>query len=326
MGEWSAKPSLRLGPLICRLQWPNSPLDPTGPRPATQHWTLLGASPNCTELPICNFNLKTAVGMVNFDDINDWAPKLAAILSPYVSDSVGLKLAAAAPEFIEDARDLLFDLTVRDEIIDATLAWIRTTKIAGYHGSRLTDAELASVRTDGLIPLKAEMRRSRLIRALSPSPEWPGVAGQLDAAIKAHGSGATVGRREDQVHLTLSRVGLTNGFNHYLTHGAEFDQHVANALLGPAGKELLSRDGEPRVIRVAVPGPLALDAAHPYFSIKDIRNRGDIPNLVNEFLMAWSYRWAYPGFQSRTLRIDCGMIFRSIVPGAWIMDVDTLAL
>jgi hypothetical protein len=32
--------------------------------------------------------------MVNFDDIDDWAPKLAAALSPYVPDSVGLKLAA----------------------------------------------------------------------------------------------------------------------------------------------------------------------------------------------------------------------------------------
>jgi len=263
--------------------------------------------------------------MIDFDDIDDWAPKLAAALSPHVPDSVGLKLAAIAPEYIEDARDMLFDLTVRDAVIDATLIWIRSTKISGYHGSRLSDAEIASVRAAGLIPLKAEARRHRLIRALSPHPRWQGVADQLDAAIQSHGRGGAAGLREDQVHLTLSRSGLTNGFNHYLTHGAEFDQHVAYALLGPDGEELLARDGKPGVFQVAVPGPLALDAAHPYFGIDDVCARGGVPNLVNEFLEAWSYRLAHPGFQSRTLEIDCGMVFRSTVPAAWIIGFDTLA-
>lgn len=128
------------------------------------------------------------------------------------------------------------------------------------------------------------------------------------------------------MHLTLSRAALTDGFNHYLTYGAEFDQRVAHALLGQDGKELLARDGTPRVIQAAVPGPLALDAAHPYFSIDNIRSRGDVPNLVNEFLEAWSYRLAHPGFQSRTLKIDCGMIFRSTVPATWIRGLDTLAV
>lgn len=287
---------------------------------------FLGIFLNFIEPPILKFNLITAVGMVDFDDINDWEPKLAAILSPHVSDAVRLKLEAAAPEFIEDARDLLFELTNRDEVIDATLTWIRSTKILGYHGSRLTDAEVASVQTAGLIPLKAEARRHRLKRALSQSPEWPRVEKDLEAIIQAHGSGGNAGRRENQVHLTLSRAGLTNGFNHYLTHGAEFDQHVAYALLGTDGKELLARDGESRLIQIAVPGPLALDAAHPYFSINDLRARGVLPNLVKEFLMAWSYRLAHPEFQSRNLKIDCGMIFYSTVPAAWIMDVGTLAL
>jgi hypothetical protein len=72
--------------------------------------------------------------MVNFDDIDDWAPKLAAALSPHVPDSVRQKLTAATPKLIGDARNLLFDLTVRNEVIDATLTWIRSTKIAGYQG------------------------------------------------------------------------------------------------------------------------------------------------------------------------------------------------
>jgi hypothetical protein len=257
--------------------------------------------------------------MVDFDDIDDWAPKLSAALRPHVPGSVELQLVAAAPQYIEDARDMLFNSTDRDALIDKTLNWIRSTKIAGYHGSRLTSADLSSVRADGLVPLRAETRRHRLTRALKPHPEWRKVADQLDAAIQSHGRGNCAGRREDQVHLTLSRAGLTNGFNHYLIYGAEFDQHVAHALLGPEGKELLARDGEPTVVQVAVPGDSALDAAHPYFTVEDVRASGEVPNLVNEFLKAWSYRLAHPRFQPRTLCVDCGMVFRCAVPAAWIV-------
>ncbi len=100
---------------------------------------------------------------------------------------------------------------------------------------------------------------------------------------------------------------------------------MAHALLGPDGKELLTRDGKPRVICFTVPGHLALDAAHPHLSIDDLRDRGDFPNLVNEFLKAWSFRLAYQGFQPRTQKIDCGMVFHSTVPAAWIIGYDTLA-
>lgn len=263
--------------------------------------------------------------MVDFDDIDDWEPGLSAVLSPHLQDSVGPMLQTAAPEYVEDARDLLFDVTDRDAIIDATLTWIRSVKIAGYHGSRLVDEEIVAIRAEGLIPLNAESRRHRLIRALSAHPTWNNVAGQLDATINDHGTGGAAGRREGQVHLTLSRAGLTGCFNHYLTHGSEFDQHVAYALLGENGKQLLACDGKPTVIQVAVPGSLALEAAHPHFGIDDMRAKGDVPNLVDQFLEVWSYRLAYPGFQSRTLKIDCGMVFRSIVPAAWIVAVDTLA-
>lgn len=265
------------------------------------------------------------LGMVDFDDIDDWAPGLAAALSRHVPDSVGPKIAAAAPEYVEDAQALLFNLTDRDAVIDATLEWIRSTRIVGYHGSRLTDEELASVRAIGLIPLKAEARRHRLTRALSSHPRWDEVVDQLDATIQAHGQGAAAGSREDQVHLTLSGAGLINSFNDYLTHGAEFDWHVAGALLGSSGKELLAHDGKPRVIRVAVPGPRALDAAHPHFGIDLMRSSGNVPNLVGTFLEAWSFHLARPGFQSRTLEVDCSMVFNSTLPAAWIVGFDTLA-
>jgi hypothetical protein len=263
--------------------------------------------------------------MIDFDDIDNWELELAAALSPHLPNSVGQALTAAAPKYVEDALDLLLDLSHRDAVIDATLTWIRSTNIAGYHGTRLAGAEISSIREIGLVPLKAEARRHRLIRALSQHHDWRRVADQLDTAIQAHGQGDAAGHREDQVHLTLSKAGLTNSFNHYLSYGSEFDQHVAHALLGPEGKELLAHDGEPTVIRVAVPGTLALEAAHPYLDIDNVRARGDTPNLVNEFLKVWSYRLAHPRFQSKILKLDCGMMFRLTIPADWIVSFDTLS-
>lgn len=245
-------------------------------------------------------------------------------MSQYVPHSFERRVADAAPEYVEDALDLLFESTVRDAVIDATLAWIRSSTVVGYHGSRLTDEEVASVRSRGLTPLVAGTRRERLVRSLSAHPRWHEVADRLEAALRDHEPGGAAGRREGQAHLTLSRCGLVDGFNHYLTHGSEFDQRVAHALLGPDGVELLTKDGEPTVLRFTVPGPRALDAAHPHFCVDDMRTGGRVPNMVREFLEAWSYKLAHPAFQSRTLKADCGMVFRSTIRIAWLAGVATL--
>jgi hypothetical protein len=263
--------------------------------------------------------------MIDFDDLDDWSPKLAEALHGYLPDSTEVALRTAAPPFTEDARDHLFDLAGRDPIISRTLDWIRSTAIVAYHGTRLNDMERVAVRSAGLLPLDPLARRDRLRRALSPSPRWHAVHARLDAIIEKYGQGQA-GVRAGQVHLTLSRSGLTKSFNHYLTHGAEFDQQVARDLLGCEGERLLARDGEPTLIRVAVPGTDALAAAHPLFDIETLRARGDVPNLANQFLQAWSYRLAHPGFQSSSLLVDCGMRFESAVPANRILDVEVLQL
>src|SRR5215212_7178471 len=117
--------------------------------------------------------------MIDFDGIDDWAPEMSDVLSQCVPDSFERRVADAAPEYVEDALDLLFESAGRYAVIDATLAWIRSSTVAGYHGSRLTGEEVASVRSSGLIPLEAETRRARLVRALSPHPRWREVADRL---------------------------------------------------------------------------------------------------------------------------------------------------
>lgn len=237
--------------------------------------------------------------ILDFDNIDEWATSLENVLRPLMTDSARKKLAESKLEYVEDTRDLLFKLTNRNSIIDTVLDWLCSKKIAGYHGTRITESETASIQIDGLLPLSATTRHSRLVRALSSHPKWGEAANQLDEVIQSHGQGNREGHREGQVHLTLSMAGLIYGFNHYLAYGSEFDQHVAQKLLGKDGMKLLSIDGRPKVIKVAVPGDLALKAARPFFSVDDMRDRGSVPNLVNEFLMSWSYRASNPSFQSK---------------------------
>ena len=262
--------------------------------------------------------------MIDFDDIDIWGPTLTGALRAVVSEAGFDSLLAAVTEAIEDDHDPLRGLPNREAIINATITWVRSAKIAGYHGTRLTHAEADSMRVKGLLPLKACGHRERLERALSRHKRWPEVADRLEATLRAYGPGKCAGNRENQVHLTLSRSGLIRGFNHYLTHGAEVDQHVAYELLEEEGKELLRQDGEATEIKVAVPGPNALDSGNFISPIEDVLARGEVPNLVKEFLEVWSYRLANPSFQCRTLEVDCGMVFESVVPAAWIVGMETV--
>jgi hypothetical protein len=106
--------------------------------------------------------------VIDFDQIEGWSPQLKEVLSAHVTDLTLSSIRRANPEYVEDARDLLFKLAGRDAVIDATLEWLRSSTIAGYHGTRLTDDEVCSVRKKGLLPLDASARRARLVRADLP--------------------------------------------------------------------------------------------------------------------------------------------------------------
>ncbi len=261
--------------------------------------------------------------MIDFDKIDDWAPSLTRALEAQLPPDVAETLKRRAPEFVDDALSIIFESGKRNLIIDATLDWIRSTNIVAYHGSKLLEEDVVSIRTNGLIPLVATQRRDRLVRALSTHARWPKVEARLDYEIRAHSSGEHQGGREGQVHLTLSRAALVIDFNHYLSGGSEFDQNVAQALLGDDGPMLLARDGTATLVRVIVPGPEALTAAHPIFSIERVRRQGDLPNIVKEFLETWAYKLAHPTFQSSIHKPDCGLVFRNAVPPDWIWDIET---
>jgi len=248
--------------------------------------------------------------MIDYDDIDVWGSCLSEALVDVVTPFARASVASSNPTYIEDARDHLFSVADREQIIAATLEWLKANTIAAYHGTRLTDMDVASIGRVGLVPLVATARKARLSRALGRHRDWPKVEPRLDTALREYGSGNKGGRREGQVHLTLSRAGLVHGFNHYLLQGSEFDQHVAHSLLGKEGQDLLSNDGAPFVIQVELDGEQALVGAHPHFSIEDLMRMGEVPNVVREFIEAWSYRLFDATYQPSTAQTDCGIWFR----------------
>lgn len=270
------------------------------------------------------FGSGATASVIDFDRNDEWGPSLTSVLKDHLPSGFVAQIARYQPEFLEDALSIVFEIGNREPIIDATLEWLRSHTILGYHGTRLTDSEIRSVQETGLLPLEARARHTRISRALSHHPDWSNQHHRLDALIKAYGPDARVGKREGQAHLTLSRAGLVNSFNHYLAYGSEFDQRVAYDLLGPDGVELLANDGKPVLLTFGVPGPDALLAAHPFFDVTMMRERGEVPNIVREFLEVWSYALADPAYFARQRQLDCGLFFRDRVSPEWLLTTECL--
>ena len=64
--------------------------------------------------------------MVDFDNNCIWVLLLTEAVGSLLPNAAREKLLVEKPEFVEDALDLLFSCTNREEIINATLEWIRT--------------------------------------------------------------------------------------------------------------------------------------------------------------------------------------------------------
>ncbi|MCY4153599.1 MAG: hypothetical protein OXE94_15415 [Aestuariivita sp.] len=136
---------------------------------------------------------ETENDVLDFDNNHTWGSALTDALRGSLTDVVLDKLITASPQDIEDACELLFSCADRGEIVDATLAWIRSPSISGYHGGRLNQSDVESIRTHGLLPLKAKARRARLTRALSRHPRWEHITQWLDTTLRDYGPGEKAG-------------------------------------------------------------------------------------------------------------------------------------
>jgi hypothetical protein len=259
--------------------------------------------------------------VLDFDLIDEWAPRLELALEKVVPPAARTTVATSHPQFFESALSTLLKHTDREAVTKSTLAWIRGQEVAAYHGTRLNSAETQSIRTLGLKPLLPEQRKPRLARALCTHPLWSAKASLLDDAIRTHSGKGKSGRREGQVHLSLSRAGLTDGFNHYLTHGSEFDQNVAHEILGQTGVDLLATDGLSTVITVSVPGDRALHGANRFATEEERISRGEIPNIARQLLQAWAFKLVDKSYQTVNQRLDCGICLTETLPPEWVTSI-----
>lgn len=103
------------------------------------------------------------------------------------------------------------------------------------------------------------------------------------------------------MHVCFSRAGLLHGCNHYLTHGAEVDRHIAHRLF-PGDKtalDLLLAHRTAMLVTFLPRYSEAALAANPH----GVPN-GELPALLGLLLNAWAFKQAHPEFTVTSLR-DC---------------------
>jgi hypothetical protein len=200
----------------------------------------------------------------------------------------------------------------RERLIEELNRELDPYAVRVFHGTRVTLAELEQISQQGLRALKLAHRRAPLIAIFSQQPGWS-VAKEalLDEQLHRFGPGwekAGAGRREDDsVHVCLSRAGLLLGCNHYLTHGAKVDQHIAHALFpGGSGLELLKRNRAAKLVSFTAPFAEAARAANPYgFPAHDL------PALLSLLIEAWAYKIARPAFSVANARHSAALKFEA---------------
>ena len=239
--------------------------------------------------------------VIDYDKIELWGSWVGEIVVGEAGELVLEELGRRDPEYIEDACDWLLERVGRERAIDAVAQGLQDRLVRLFHGTRLGELELAQIREHGLRPLHLADRQRTLIEAFRGHERWATVECRLAEALELFGPKARAGRREDGfVHVCFSRSGLLTGCNHYLTHGAEVDGHIAHHLFGDeSGHGLLSEHRRPYVISFEVPFDTAAQGSHSLHQLDVGREL-----LAEKLLGAWAFWTAHPEFRITTQR-DC---------------------
>lgn len=263
--------------------------------------------------------------MIYYDKIETWEGSFGDLVVGLVGKEVVDNLASSNFEYIEDAGDFVVSHTDIKTVSSEIQGWLKAGEFSVFHGTRLLPEEIPSVQQNGLRPLVATDREERLKEILVRHPKWYSVKDRLGEVLEDLGPKEKQGRRQGQVHFSLSRSGLVNGFDHYLTHGSEFDQHVVQRLFGDqSGLQLLNSQTVPVLVHVHINGEELIRAAHPYFSYSDVMGMGEIPGLAQTFLNTWAFKVTKPSFDIAKLRTDCCMMQRVATPPERILNIEKL--
>ena len=253
---------------------------------------------------------------VDYDELDKWGPWVGdAITKRAITKRAGRRLiqelSRSAPEYIEDARDWLYNRLGGKYVVDAVSRDLNFSHVRLFHGTRLTDAELDQVRREGLKPLRLADRMPHIADVFQTHPRWGEVKAGLAEAVQAFGPGAEAGLREDGcVHFCFSRSSLLLGCSHYLTHGAEVDNHIGYRLFGDhSASRLLRENRKPYLISCDVPFEVAAQGSHALGELE-----GGRTILTNMLVGAWAYRQAHESFRVTT-QMDCSAAkIKGVIP------------
>lgn len=255
--------------------------------------------------------------VLDFDSGADWLPSLHAHLVPVLPGDFAERIASITPEGPVDIRIALTDLADKPAVIEAVRTWISARDVLIYHGTRINEAQRASILRDGLLPLAPSERAHAIADFLGQHQRWPEIEARVPEAIDwvcRHS-----GSRDGKVYGLLSRSGLVRGCNHYLVEGSEFDHHVANHLLGEECHDENRRRGVGSVVQFRVSGIAALAAANPHGEM------GDTPNLIAELVGALGW-WLVTGDNdTKALEEGCGVVFYKAIPPDTIESIITIS-
>jgi hypothetical protein len=251
--------------------------------------------------------------VIDYDELGQWHPWLTAMVSSIAPAELLEMLKTLRPI---EALNYVVENIGRRRLVEHLNSELDRYFVSVYHGTRVTEAELRQIRIDGLRPLRLSERRAPLVAVFSQHPEWSSEKERLlDVQLHRFGPGwakAGAGCREDgAVNVCLSRAGLLLGCNHYLTHGAEIDQHIAEALFPDgSGLELLRCSRAAKLVKFTAPFAEAAEAANPH----GFFSQYELPGLLRVFLSAWAYKTAEPGFSVAQERDGSALKFKGCIP------------
>ncbi len=240
-----------------------------------------------------------AMRHLDFDTPDDWWLALDTHLRRFATiPSEGVDSAHS----FNGLRALLrYALRASDERLVAAAArdFVSACTVQAYHATRLTDDEVHSVRTQGLLPLKCRSRRSRIANALCAHRDWPKAQLKLDLLLDDCEQGRRRGKREGEVCFFISQTTFQQAWAADYFHGPEVDRDIAHDLLGNEGAALVRGTGRPHLVTVRLPGVDAIDGAHTNGDVEQTMRVEVYPNLVSDFLEVWAmrlYSHAFDGF------------------------------
>jgi hypothetical protein len=265
-----------------------------------------------------------SVHIIDYDQIDDWSPWFGDTVSSVAPKALLASLKASNPQYLEDARDHLLHGIDQAKLVQHLDGQLVGCEVRVYHGTRVTADEARDIKKTGLRPLCLVDRGDALTAIFGQHPDWPARAGLLGEQLHRFGVGwekGGAGRREDGcVHVCLSRAGLLHGCNHYLTHGAEVDQHIASELFPDGtGLELLTRHRSAKLVSFRAPFPDAAAATNPYGF-----RANEIPNLLRMLITAWAYKVAKPDFALASERDTAALKFRGPIAAERIERIEDI--